>query len=490
MRWYGYDRKEYPPFQRDFNHPLDPLELTTRQLKNCLQNHPDCIRTSEKPHQPPRRVIAIGPDRIFLRERVSSHEMVPYACLSYCWGLPHLNLKTLSETLPRFCEEIPWDLIPKTIQDAISVCRQLDIEYLWVDALCIIQDDENDRNDQIARMGAIFEHCLVTICADSAESAVAGFIPENASEIKYTSTDPDWSYFVAKDKEILRRRPLKDRGWAFQERELAPRLIQFGYTHVKYRCGTDFAGWSEKPNETWRSLVHKYSTRKLTYESDRLLALAAIAEKMQSFRPNEKYFAGIWSDNLLEDLAWHTTQMANRDRPVAPKTRAPSWSWASTNGTVEWCGTSQIRNDRMPKLQVHYRPIGAPFLGRYTEGLLEFEGQTLSAIWDIVEFRINIAIPGVNISDHLHKFPDYKIDQVEKDIRQTILLCYFGIFDGSGWLPDFIHDWQHAFLVLKRCPRDLSMYERVGMVTVHCSNASSYWDQLENIFVHQKVFIL
>ena len=72
--------------------------------------------------------------------------------LSYCWGIAEQK-PTTKETIDERCKEIMLADLPLTIQDAVEVIRQLKFRYLWVYALCIIQDCEIDKSKEICKMG-------------------------------------------------------------------------------------------------------------------------------------------------------------------------------------------------------------------------------------------------------------------------------------------------------------------------------------------------
>lgn len=123
-------------------------------LANCVTNH-DCY--SEKANRGgPRRLLRVreesgDEDRIFLVEDLS--RTVRYATLSYCWGTDLTDVvRTLKANKAAHMKEIPTASLPKTVQDAVTVCRCLGIDYLWVDALCIIQDDTYDWETEVQQM--------------------------------------------------------------------------------------------------------------------------------------------------------------------------------------------------------------------------------------------------------------------------------------------------------------------------------------------------
>jgi len=74
---------------------------------------------------------------------------------------------------------IPVDGLPKTFQDAVNIVRDFGIRYLWIDCLCIIQDDKDDWAAESANMSLIYEQCLFMIAADFAPNSKAGCIPKS-----------------------------------------------------------------------------------------------------------------------------------------------------------------------------------------------------------------------------------------------------------------------------------------------------------------------
>jgi len=102
---------------------------------------------------------------------------VPYACLSYCWGTNVDGIiKTTKASLANHQQGIAISLLPKNFQDATLICTGLSIRYLWVDALCIIQDDKDDWNYESGQMCRVYSNSYITIAAHSADSCHQGFL--------------------------------------------------------------------------------------------------------------------------------------------------------------------------------------------------------------------------------------------------------------------------------------------------------------------------
>ncbi|KAK6851874.1 hypothetical protein PG995_011999 [Apiospora arundinis] len=102
-----------------------------------------------------------------------------YACLSYCWGqedAAERQLTTTRSNLDSHCQCIDTDQMPRVVLDAVLTCRALGIDYLWVDALCIIQGDHDDWTRESAMMGSVYFHSYLTICPLTSRSCTEGFL--------------------------------------------------------------------------------------------------------------------------------------------------------------------------------------------------------------------------------------------------------------------------------------------------------------------------
>jgi hypothetical protein len=144
-------------------------------------------------HHLPTRLVDIGtrPDAIpkliltkKLRKR-NTKSNVRYAALSYCWGLPddvQHNVTTTQDSLDCFLKAIDKKL-PAVIEDTIIVCRALSIRYLWVDTLCIIQNNSSDWERESQNMGVIYLNSLITICPLSSESCLQGFLRRQVQSV-------------------------------------------------------------------------------------------------------------------------------------------------------------------------------------------------------------------------------------------------------------------------------------------------------------------
>jgi hypothetical protein len=149
-------------------------------LSECLQSHPRCqVPCSSKPTAyRPTRLIEIGqPEPHKLRVRLSSElddDVSPYATLSHCWGNSKA-LRLTSITTHELSTGIAISKLAKTFQDAVFTAQSLDIKFLWIDSLCILQDSTEDWQRESALMSHVYRYGLINIAASVAADSDAGF---------------------------------------------------------------------------------------------------------------------------------------------------------------------------------------------------------------------------------------------------------------------------------------------------------------------------
>jgi hypothetical protein len=314
-----------------------------------------------------------------------------YATLSYCWGFPHGGdwLTTRSNVGER-AVALETDGMPKTILDSLLIASKLKIRYIWIDALCIVQDDPNDWAAESAKTAGIYHGSILTIVAASSSSASQGCFNSNSrsqfrrlrSVIKTTSVLEDGRQSSIYFHEP-RDRPKQDlykakitsgpwalRGWTYQEQALTRRIIYYTDSQLLWECEHSlltedrFTTYGDrqpypimKLDETIRGpavvamwyngVVEEYSRRKLTYESDNLVALSALA-KATYLNKHVNYFAGIWKDSVLAGLLWHRIGPGSKARDHG----CPSWSWASQDSGVSYGLAFRKENRKLPKSTV------------------------------------------------------------------------------------------------------------------------------------------
>jgi hypothetical protein len=250
-----------------------------------------------------------------------------YLSLSHCWGSVRSKHLTTKDSLARNLHSIPVSELPRTFRDAIEVCRALEVRYLWIDSLCIVQDDHNDWNIHLSAMRDIYTHAHVTIAAGAAVDDEQGLFRtgdahyKDCSSVQFEYDNNDCTvYFRGRIDHPDNRwpggspMPLMERGWCLQERLLSARYLCFGSNEILWECSEEVAcscsavsgvfnprkptqepcfyncpvtimdstklsrmTGSEAADE-WRRLVEMYTCRRLTYSRDKLPALSGLQQ--------------------------------------------------------------------------------------------------------------------------------------------------------------------------------------------------------------------
>jgi hypothetical protein len=246
------------------------LSLARHWFKNCLQYHHQCKVLQRNPVHLPSRVVDIGSSdgtqQPFLYE--TRGEVGAYLCLSHRWGGSHVITTTLG-TLAERKSGIPIDQMPKTFRDAIIMTRKLGLKYIWIDSLCIIQDQLSDWESEAQAMGRIYKNATLTLTAVMSTSADTGLFfsydgrqnrpcylgtvhrvkagHDVASTVPVESLQKTHTLRIfaklhrqpPKGRHNYRFRPsgpLDRRGWVLQEEVLSPRLLAFGADGIYWEC--------------------------------------------------------------------------------------------------------------------------------------------------------------------------------------------------------------------------------------------------------------
>lgn len=328
----------------------------------------------------PTRLLDVGLSsggKISLVTTPDTHSDITYAALSYCWGPPEDSLKQ-PKLLTSNMADLHTDISPAQLSpvmlDAITVCRDLRIPYVWIDALCIIQDSKTDWEQESQVMARVYENASLTICAMSSSSCLLPFLAPRPSWSKYPYSSPNATRGTFRLRPvagydnpdptphpILKTTPLdqdlaasrwSQRGWVFQEKAMSPRKLFFGdamlhlqlddrtiisengvRTHLvphAYDINTNTLSESTIPigpllrekrhlYELWHAAVVGFAHLKWTNGMDLFPGLSGIAERFRAALGGAKYLAGHWEGDLHNSLVWATSQRrdANRDFSLA-----------------------------------------------------------------------------------------------------------------------------------------------------------------------------
>lgn len=390
----------------------------------CERNHPQCrppLYASDSTFRP-KRLLHIGHSEVKV---VHDHNADRWACLSYCWGDKPNVFKLTSHNLEQYKVGIARSTLPRLYQDAAQVCAWMGVEFIWIDAMCIIQDDHQDWIEQAALMASIFANGVFTIAAQDAAGPFESLLTDT-----YDNWTGDWSPVFGYAEAHLyvqrvREKRIKEKGeylldtraWTYQELELSTRIISFAGDTVAWQCREEGKNTlsaelrsaasltpygirtaktlSEHIDGThWYKLVSPFSKRALTFQSDRLPALAAVAEETHRRCPElGDYLVGMWRNTLIRDMCWYRDlyvfhayphmRTANR-----ASTTALSWSWASITSPVDWdkphqrSGVGEIAR----VVVVHMNSAGSPYLGITTKAALTIQAPYILldvALWEL-----------------------------------------------------------------------------------------------------------
>lgn len=347
-------------------------------LDNCSKNHEVCRRallSNNKLYSVPTRLIDVGPEGqdtirlIHTKDELADDLHTPYLILSYCWGKGNNPAKTTRDNLHQRKQKIVVSSLPKSVSDAIEVTRAMGIRYLWIDAICIVQPNNDGYYDdwsiEAAKMGSYYSSALCCISATWAKDSSDGFLGE-----RYSARYPWWddecilhdgSFFIMKPPyEIttpgLEFTPLWTRKWALQERVLSAQSLHWTSTGLIWECSDGLYRENEPlrnlrlqpdvffgaqrdalasqvmnlPKEealgfAWFVLLEQYSDMQLTVASDCLAAIHGIASRL-SLQHDEEYFGGIFKSYCGHGLAWNNENLRN-----ILVQGFPSWCWASVD---------------------------------------------------------------------------------------------------------------------------------------------------------------
>jgi hypothetical protein len=348
------------------------LNLLKKWKEYCLKEHgSDCSNPLKQYH-----TERSTPDWLVDTQQrclVKAHEDYVYVCLSYKWGQA-VGLETtkanVSELQTINSLHKLWDEIPATIQNAIDIVKLLNERYLWVDRLCIIQDDEAMKSSQLQKMAGIYSNACVTIIVadgDNAEHGIRGIqgISQPRAEIQLTFPfGPTEKLICAKFRPFsVHNQGYFKRGWTFQEHLFSRRRLIFERGMVRWECNRN--AWFEdivfstgpeayyKPNwtailherfpslEAYGSIISHYNHRQLTYPEDALPAIYGLLSILDQAFP-DGFLCGLPEFYFDNALAWTPFTVENMRRvssdlsPLGPGelTCLPSWSWVGWQGMV------------------------------------------------------------------------------------------------------------------------------------------------------------
>ncbi|KAI0203109.1 heterokaryon incompatibility protein-domain-containing protein [Astrocystis sublimbata] len=332
------------------------LGLVRTWINNCLNDHgPQCISNEATSHDE-FELLVIHVEEIRL---VKAKFPFRYVALSYVWGKTK-TLSTTKDNLAVLQEEGAIERhrkdLPRVVSDAIDLVRGIGEKFLWVDALCIIQDDDTSKNYHIPRMDQIFGQApLTAVVLTTGPNSVAGLpgVVAGSRQTPQMVADLGSLQLVNGLPSLFntqQRAAWWNRGWTFQEGILAHRKFYISEYQVYWQCGQTtlsedrvqgydhrsvFEGIAvdlESQFHFYASLVLQYSPRELTYHSDSLNAFAGILSKITATFGWK--FASALPENMFPFALLWVSQTSIKRRPRA--CTSPSWCWSAWSGHIYW----------------------------------------------------------------------------------------------------------------------------------------------------------
>lgn len=496
------------------------LDQVREWYDHCLQNHTVCRFGNAGSVYHPTRLLDIGDglqakDFIYLIEPQKIETVnklaLPYMTLSHCWGNISL-LQHTALTSASLRAGIATSSLPPTFQDVVKVARHLKCRYLWIDSLCIIQDDPKDWGTESVLMHKVYSHAFCNIAATGSANSLGGLFHERDPafaqpcifDFKSKAKPAESHLILPKSVRMpgLELEPLQKRGWVLQERRLARRLIDFTSKEILWQCRETHASESfpfgfppraEVQVEesmavilsrsmsdysaamwidyayiflSWSDIVSNYSQRLLTRVEDKLIAISGIAKQIYE-KTKSQYFAGLWLDAFPQQLLWYITLPEKPRNPLAGRSsvyRAPSWSWASVDGAVYWGGSLQQNIEEkvvVDVLDISITPrLEDSLFGEVTTGHLKLRAHLwqIGLRWEKNTSLTKLTVFDVNTHADLSLQLNVYLDVIRNETQELRnLYCMpvqFTRQDGEGLRLEG--------LILEQVDSDEEKYSRIG----------------------------
>jgi hypothetical protein len=420
-----------------------------------------------------------------------------YTALSYCWG-GHKQDQTESSNVAGRYEHIDISTLPQTLKDAILFTRKLGLDYVWIDSICIVQDDRDEWAEEAAKMADIYSGAYVVLAATRATNVTEGFLQHHSDSCEITSqTSAQQTFTVrarhAKDHTIdgslrLNNLPLFRRGWCLQEGLLASRIVHFLPSEVYYacdrtsRCECGFANrlalrhrlrrppFNEEDHvfslcESWSDIMEDCSKRSFTFPEDILPALSGVAQRVGSLHGG-RYIAGMWEAGIAFQLSWYgeasSPDLLSPTKSVVTK---PTFSWITSPRPVKyatWFSKSDSPMCDLTSTQVI--PATSDPFGRLTYASITLHGQRIQCI-ELASALINRTstihdevpwVPSV-VTDLGQRFPDGK--RFDRNYNGISSVFDWSSVTGFGL---YIEHGRVCMLLLRQC-NETDTYSRVGL---------------------------
>ncbi|PMD32736.1 HET-domain-containing protein [Hyaloscypha variabilis F] len=393
------------------------IGLAKQWMSECERNHPICKRWANSVSLP-TRVLDVGSESQPPRLVESLGRTGRYAALSHCWGKAQ-PLTTTSENLSEHLIAIQLDQLPKTFKEAVLLAQRLDLQYIWIDSLCIIQDSEADWNTESAKMAEVYAGAVVTIAATSANDGREGlFVAKGAwneavpfsmanshgeqTTIYIRSASND--HHVMSKNNLFDAHPLSRRGWVLQERLLSTRILMFTSCELVFDCQTLL--WCECGHFPFKTEMSSSKTETEAYAGE-----AAWCPR-RTLR--------VFTQRLLDILSWardHPPPLMARtvnslvqyaeNSLTGPREENEAWHWQHIVESYT-CRCLTRDEDTLPALSGLAKLLQGRLHDRYLAGLWRRDIHK-QLLWSILPSTWSFTTEEFEL---LQRLPDDKINQL------------------------------------------------------------------------------
>ncbi|PVH70090.1 HET-domain-containing protein [Cadophora sp. DSE1049] len=409
---------------------------------SCRSRHTQCHRLLRTPRWCPTRLLDIGlegePSWKLQITSVDIRTPPLYMTLSYTWGSSS-SLKLIKSNIDACRRGSLIRDLPRTFRDMITVARRFSIRYIWIDSLCIIQDSKEDWEKEASLMRDVYANSSCNIAAATSADPHGGlFRSRHAIDIQYglvwsNAISSTGQFYHILDEAYWDRQVsdavLHRRGWALQERLLPPRTLHFTEHQIFWECFLDqkceafpcgppafLSAKTSKPIfelqdsksqgppcatstiAMWNDIVKRYTRCALTVPNDKIVDLSGLAKLYQD-ATGDDYIAGLWKSHILEGLNWYVLKPTKR---AFSEYRAPSWSWAATDGAVGFNGSHSLYLARFLDVQIVCSTLDPT--GQVYGGFIDLEAVVIPAIYskeDSRYFSCHLKIGDHNVGEAL-----------------------------------------------------------------------------------------
>lgn len=436
-----------------YTNPRISLDDTTTRIKTWLdgcQSHDDCRRTLSKTRaidarrSPlPKRCVRVdeaADGTLSLTLEETGGKTGSYISLTHRWNSPQTEQSmTVTANYAARLAGQAFDSLDPLFDDVLLVAARVGIHHVWIDSLCIVQDDGADWREEAVKMADYYQNALFTLAAaiPTASRADGLFIsmppPEDQHLVQlpfhggghfYVYPHPNEGSALQRYQRVIRGSELASRGWVYQERMLSRRIAWFTPLGVSLQCICKLSDWEgpvfrpETPGvdlswlnparifrglkplgrartaediyADWRGSIRDYSSLSLTKNSDRILALSGVGREYGDWLrasssnnpPRVRLVAGVWEGDLHQSLMWAPAEVGK------PRIDAyPTWSWASYDGPTHWPYETKVRHACAVEQVVPCRSDEAHLLEKAGSGGYGIPGQQAAdADDDIISF--------------------------------------------------------------------------------------------------------